>query len=87
MTHKAFRQANEQREKNGEQPFANPRNAAAGTIRQLDPRIVAQRNLDIFIYYLLVDGRPPLKEHWKVLEALEGLGFKVNPYRKLADII
>ncbi len=84
MTHKAFRQANEQREKNGEQPFANPRNAAAGTIRQLDPRIVAQRNLDIFIYYLLVDGRPPLKEHWKALEALEGLGFKVNPYRKLA---
>ena len=84
MTHKAFRRANEQREKDGEQPFANPRNAAAGTIRQLDPRIVADRNLDIFIYYLLVNGRPPLKEHWKVLEALENLGFKVNPYRKLA---
>ena len=84
MTHKAFRQANEQREKNGEQPFANPRNAAAGTIRQLDPRIVAQRNLDIFVYYLLVNGRPPLKEHWKVLDALSSLGFKVNPYRKLA---
>jgi DNA ligase (NAD+) len=84
MTHKAFRQANEQRENDGEQPFANPRNAAAGTIRQLDPRIVAKRNLDIFLYYLLVNGRPPLKEHWKVLEALESLGFKVNPYRKLA---
>ena len=84
MTHKAFRQANEQRENDGEQPFANPRNAAAGTIRQLDPKIVAQRNLDIFLYYLLVNGRPPLKEHWKVLEALESLGFKVNPYRKLA---
>ena len=84
MTHKAFRRANEQREKNGEQPFANPRNAAAGAIRQLDPRIVAQRNLDIFVYYLLVNGRPPLKQHWKVLEALEHLGFKVNPYRKLA---
>lgn len=84
MTHKTFRQANEQREKNDEQPFANPRNAAAGTIRQLDPRIVAQRNLDIFVYYLLVNGRPPLKEHWKVLDALSSLGFKVNPYRKLA---
>jgi DNA ligase (NAD+) len=84
MTHKAFREANEQREQNGESSFANPRNAAAGTIRQLDPKIVAQRNLDIFLYYLLVNGRPPLKEHWKVLKALEELGFKVNPNRKLA---
>ena len=84
MTHNSFREANEQREKNGETPFANPRNAAAGTIRQLDSRIVAQRNLDIFLYYLLVNGRPPLKEHWQVLEALQNLGFKVNPYRKLA---
>ncbi len=84
MTHKAFREANEQREKDGEAPFANPRNAAAGTLRQLDPRVVAQRNLDIFLYYLLVNGRPPLKEHWKVLEVLKELGFKVNPYRRLA---
>ncbi|HET9177027.1 MAG TPA: NAD-dependent DNA ligase LigA [Terriglobia bacterium] len=83
MTHKAFRQANEQRAESGEQPFANPRNAAAGAIRQLDPKVVAKRNLDIFLYYLLVDGRTPLKEHWKVLETLENLGFKVNPYRKL----
>ena len=83
MTYKAFRQANEQREQSGEQPFANPRNAAAGTIRQLDPKVVAKRNLDIFLYYLLVNGRTLLKEHWKVLEALENLGFKVNPYRKL----
>ena len=84
MTHKSFQAANRQREANGESPFANPRNAAAGTIRQLDPRIVAQRNLDIFLYYLLVNGRPPLRDHWKVLEALENLGFKVNPYKKLA---
>ncbi len=84
MTHKAFREANEQRERNGEPPFANPRNAAAGTIRQLDPKVVAQRNLDIFLYYLLVNGRPPLKEHWEVLEILKDLGFKVNPYKKLA---
>ncbi len=84
MTHKAFREANEQRERDGESVFANPRNAAAGTIRQLDPKVVAQRNLDISLYYLLVNGRPPLKEHWKVLEAIKELGFKVNPYRRLA---
>ena len=84
MAHKAFRAANAQREAAGEAPFANPRNAAAGTIRQLDPKVVAERKLDIFLYYLLVDGRPPLTEHWKVLEAIKHLGFKVNPDRKLA---
>ena len=84
MTHKAFRAANAQREATGEQPFANPRNAAAGTIRQLDPKVVAERKLDIFLYYLLVDGRPPLDEHWKVLEVIKDLGFKVNPDRELA---
>jgi DNA ligase (NAD+) len=83
MTRKAFREANEQRERDGEPLFANPRNAAAGTIRQLDPRIVASRNLDMFIYYLLVNGRPPLKEHWEVLAALKKMGFKVNPYSRL----
>ena len=83
MTRKAFREANEQREKNGEPLFANPRNAAAGTIRQLDPRIVASRNLDMFIYYLLVNGRPPLKTQWEVLGALKQMGFKVNPYSHL----
>lgn len=83
MTHKAFHAANEQRERDGEQPFANPRNAAAGAIRQLDPRVTAQRNLDIFLYYILVNGRPPLKEQRKVLETLRHLGFKVNPNWKL----
>jgi len=84
MTHKAFQAANAQREAAGEALFANPRNAAAGTIRQLDPKVVAERKLDIFLYYLLVDGHPPLVEHWKVLEAIKDLGFKVNPYRRLA---
>ncbi len=84
MTRKAFQAANAQREASGESPFANPRNAAAGTIRQLDPKVVAERKLDIFLYYLLVDGRPPLQEHWRVLEAIKSLGFKVNPDRTLA---
>jgi DNA ligase (NAD+) len=58
MTRKAFEQTNAQREAAGEARFANPRNAAAGSIRQLDPRIVAERKLDMFVYYLLVNGEP-----------------------------
>ncbi len=84
LGHKAFQAANAQREAAGEPLFANPRNAAAGAIRQLDPKLVAERKLDIFVYYLLVNGRPPLDKHWQILEALGELGFKVNPYRVLA---
>ncbi len=84
LSHKAFQAANTQREAAGESLFANPRNAAAGTIRQLDPKVVAERKLDVFVYYLLVDGRPPLTEHWQVLETLAELGFKVNPNRRLS---
>jgi DNA ligase (NAD+) len=83
MPLKAFDETNAQRETAGEPRFANPRNAAAGSMRQLDSRIVAQRKLDMFIYYLLVDNREPLREHWQNLEALAKLGFKVNPHRRL----
>jgi DNA ligase (NAD+) len=83
MPRKAFEQTNAQREAAGEPRFANPRNAAAGSMRQLDSRIVAQRKLDIFLYYLLVDNREPLREHWQNLEALVKMGFKVNPNRRL----
>jgi DNA ligase (NAD+) len=83
LPHKAFEQTNAQREAAGEARFANPRNAAAGSMRQLDSRIVAQRKLDMFLYYLLVDNREPLREHWQNLAALHKLGFKVNPYRRL----
>src|SRR5208337_3514406 len=79
----AFEQTNVQREAAGEPHFANPRNAAAGSMRQLDSRIVAQRKLDMFLYYLLVDNREPLREHWQNLEALVKMGFKVNPNRRL----
>jgi DNA ligase (NAD+) len=80
MTRKAFEQTNAQREAAGEPRFANPRNAAAGSIRQLDPRIVAERKLDMFIYYLLVNGAERAGEHAQTLETLSQMGFKVNPH-------
>ncbi len=63
MFRKAFEQTNAQREAAGEPKFANPRNSAAGTIRQLDPRIVAERKLDMFVYYLQVHGAEFKGEH------------------------
>jgi len=83
MTRRAFEQVNAQREAAGEPRFANPRNAAAGSMRQLDPRIVAERKLDMYLYQLLVDGGVALPEHWKALDALAKMGFKVNPHRRL----
>jgi DNA ligase (NAD+) len=83
MTRRAFEQLNAQREAAGEPRFANPRNAAAGTMRQLDPRVVAERKLDMYLYMLLANGRPPLDEHCQTLDALAKLGFKVNPHRQL----
>jgi DNA ligase (NAD+) len=83
MTRPAFEKLNAQREAAGEPKFANPRNAAAGSMRQLDPRIVAERRLDMFLYFLTVNGRAPITEHAKGLEALAKLGFKVNPHYRL----
>jgi len=83
MPLKAFEQTNAQREAAGEPRFANPRNSAAGSMRQLDSRIVAQRKLDIFLYYLLVDNREPFSQHWQNLDALNKMQFKVNPHRRL----
>ena len=80
MTRKAFDQTNAQREAAGEPRFANPRNSAAGTIRQLDPRIVAERKLDMFIYYVQVHGVELKGEHAQALETLAKMGFKVNPH-------
>src|SRR6202140_3717907 len=80
----AFRQMNQQREEKGLSLFANPRNATAGTVRQLEPGIVAQRRLDYFAYMLLQDGRTFFDRHSKSLDALDAAGFKVNPSRKLA---
>jgi DNA ligase (NAD+) len=79
-----FQKMNEERERQGLSKFANPRNAAAGTVRQLEPSITAQRRLDFFGYSLLTNGRTFLDRHSETLNALEAAGFKVNPSRRLA---
>ena len=80
----AFKKLNEEREQKGLATFANPRNFTAGTVRQLEPSITAQRRLDYFAYALLQNGRTLLGRHWETLNALEASGFKVNKSRKLA---
>jgi DNA ligase (NAD+) len=80
----AFRNMNEDREEKRLSLFANPRNATAGTVRQLEPSIVAQRRLDYFAYMLLQEGRTLFDRHWDALNALAAAGFKVNASRKLA---
>jgi DNA ligase (NAD+) len=77
----SFKKMNEERERKGLSLFANPRNATAGTVRQLEPSVTAQRRLDYFGYMLLTGGRTYFDEHWKTLTALETAGFKVNPSR------
>src|SRR5215813_6223788 len=84
MPLKAFERMNEDREAQGLPKFANPRNAAAGTIRVLEPNIVAQRRLDLFAYFLLVTGKYFPEHHADALQALQDAGFKVNPHRTLA---
>ncbi|MEG4346372.1 NAD-dependent DNA ligase LigA [Microcoleus sp. A003_D6] len=78
-----FEEINREREKAGEQLFANPRNAAAGTLRQLDAKIVDKRKLDFFAYTLHFDEGNEGKKQWESLELLQGMGFKVNPDRKI----
>jgi DNA ligase (NAD+) len=80
----AFERMNEEREGQGLPKFANPRNAAAGTIRVLEPNIVAQRRLDFFAYFLLVDGKYFPEHHADALKALHEIGLKVNSQHVLA---
>ncbi|MCG6536545.1 MAG: NAD-dependent DNA ligase LigA, partial [Syntrophales bacterium LBB04] len=82
-----FKKLNKRRLKEGDQPFANPRNAAAGSLRQLDSRITARRPLEIICYGIgLVTGKT-FKRHWDVLQALPRWGFMVNPHVKQAKDI
>ncbi|ALF52331.1 NAD-dependent DNA ligase LigA [Nostoc piscinale CENA21] len=83
-----FKQINEERQKAGEQLFANPRNAAAGTLRQLDSRIVARRRLDFFAYTLHIPGMDDASianTQWEALELLQKMGFRVNPNHQLCE--
>ena len=83
----AFKKLNEERERNGLPTFANPRNFTAGTVRQLDAGVTAQRRLDYFPYMLLQNGRTYFDRHSKTLDALDAAGFKVNPHRQLLHSI
>jgi DNA ligase (NAD+) len=74
----SFQKINEERSKIGEPLFANPRNAAAGSLRLLDPKEVALRHLDVFLYSIFIEGKEQASQ-WKNLKALRGLNFKTNP--------
>jgi len=80
MSKASFEKANKERIKNEEEPFKNPRNAAAGSVRQLDPKAVAKRNLDVFAYYLM--DHNIVHEHFDALSMLKKWNFSVNPLTK-----
>jgi DNA ligase (NAD+) len=82
MNRKSFERMNAQRLKDELPTFANPRNAAAGSLRMLDPKVTASRRLDFFAYSLLAGGETLQEYHWDTLEMLSELGFKVNPHRE-----
>lgn len=82
LNRKAFEKLNADRDAAGEPRFANPRNAAAGSLRVLDPKITASRQLDYFVYFLFQNGKNALSTQSEALKKLDELGFKVNPKRK-----
>ena len=83
MNRRAFERLNAERDERGLSRFANPRNAAAGSLRVLEPQITASRRLDFCTYFLLADGRPAFDSQWESLEEMARMGFKVNPHRRL----
>src|SRR5437016_10416891 len=87
MNRRAFECPNAERDERGLSRFANPRNAAAGSLRVLEPAITASRRLDYYTYFLYVDGAPALPRHWESLEELVRMGFRVNPHRKLCHSV
>lgn len=87
MHNAAFKKLNAEREKNGEPAFANPRNAAAGSLRQLDSRITATRPLDIFFYGIGEVRGVTFTSHWEILQSLHQWGLKTNPHRLLCQHI
>ncbi|WP_339172427.1 NAD-dependent DNA ligase LigA [Anoxybacillus sp. FSL W8-1294] len=87
MPRQSFEKLNEQRKRNGEELFANPRNAAAGSLRQLDPKIVASRQLDIFVYGVVHAEELGFNSHSEALRYLDELGFKTNCARQVCETI
>src|SRR5258707_3354792 len=83
MTRKSFEMLNQQQERSGGKIFMNPRSAAAGAVRVLDPAITASRRLDFFAYYLLVEGKVPFAKHSESLQALKQLHFRASDDWKL----
>lgn len=83
MPKKSFESLNEQRKKDGESVFANPRNAAAGSVRQLDSSVAAKRKLDAFLYMVPTAHDIGCQSHSEALEYIKKLGFKVNPLTRL----
>lgn len=83
MSRRAFDRLNAECDREGKARFANPRNAAAGALRNLDASVTASRQLEFQAYFLLVDGAPAYPSHWESLDVLESMGFKVNKNRKL----
>ncbi|MBB5325166.1 DNA ligase (NAD+) [Anoxybacillus tepidamans] len=82
MPKRSFERLNEQRRERGEELFANPRNAAAGSLRQLDPKVAASRHLDIFVYGLVNAEELGIRSHSEALDYLQQLGFKTNSERR-----
>ncbi|RDZ08027.1 DNA ligase [Priestia megaterium] len=87
MPRKSFEALNEAKMGRDEVPFANPRNAAAGSLRQLDPKIAAKRNLDIFVYAMTDTGELEIDSHSESLNLLDELGFKTNKERQTCETI
>lgn len=87
MPKKSFAKLNKEREENGEVLFANPRNAAAGSLRQLDPKIAASRNLDVFLYAIGENHLELIETHSEGLNYLDRLGLKTNQERRLCSTI
>ncbi len=87
MSKENFALLNNAREENGEKTFANPRNAAAGSLRQLDPSVCASRKLDLFVFNLQYSSEPVATNHKESLDYLEKCGFKVSPEREVYSSI
>lgn len=83
MPKDVFKQLNDEREESGEVPFANPRNAAAGGLRQIDPKAVSKRRLNMFLYSALYNDDFDVESQAELFEQLQFLGFRTNPLRKL----